>query len=124
MIVSISTKREFTPEFNGNKKLPPTERITIEHRAATSTLKESLFPKKFKLDRDGSVTSDFEIDRKKVINAFTTAIKNLSYEVDGEEHKVTTVDQLFKAPVEFDSLIDEIYAYYNELLNSRPNEKN
>lgn len=124
MILSISVKREFVPEFNGNKKLPAADQIKIEHKAATATIKESLFPRRFQLDKDGGVTSEFEIDRKKIIQAFVTGIKNLGYEVDGEEKNITTVEQLFKAPIEFDPLIEELYGYFNEMLNARANEKN
>jgi len=124
MILSISVKREFIPEFNNNKKLPAADQIKIEHKAATATIKESLFPRRFQLDKDGGVTSEFEIDRKKIIQAFVTGIKNLGYEVDGEEKNITTVEQLFKAPIEFDPLIEELYSYFNEMLNARANEKN
>lgn len=124
MILSISVKREFIPEFNNNKKLPAADQIKIEHKAATATIKESLFPRRFQLDKDGGVTSEFEIDRKKIIQAFVTGIKNLGYEVDGEEKNITTVEQLFKAPIEFDPLIEELYGYFNETLNARANEKN
>jgi hypothetical protein len=124
MILSISVKREFVPEFNNNKKLPAADQIKIEHKAATATIKESLFPRRFQLDKDGGVTSEFEIDRKKIIQAFVTGIKNLGYEVEGEEKNITTVEQLFKAPIEFDPLIEELYTYFNEMLNARANEKN
>lgn len=124
MILSISVKREFIPEFNNNKKLPVADQIKIEHKAATATIKESLFPRRFQLDKDGGVTSEFEIDRKKIIQAFVTGIKNLGYEVEGEEKNITTVEQLFKAPIEFDPLIEELYSYFNEMLNARANEKN
>jgi len=124
MVLSFSVKREFVPEFNGNKKLSPTEQIKVEHRAATATIKETLFPRKFQLDKEGGVTSQFEIDRKRILQAFVENIKNLSYEVDGEEKKISTVEQLFKAPIEFDGLIEELYSYFNDLLNAKVNEKN
>ena len=124
MIVSISTKREFIPEFNGNRKLQSTEQLKIVHRAPTVAIKEKLFPRKFDFGADGQVTGSFEIDRKKIIQELTSEIINCVYELDDEEKKITTVEQLFKAPVEFDPLIEELYTYYNSLLNNKVNEKN
>jgi hypothetical protein len=31
---------------------------------------------------------------------------------------------LFKAPPEFDPLVDELYSYFQDLLNGKVNEKN
>ena len=124
MIISVSTKREFTPEFNGNRKLPANEQMKIIHRAPTVAIKEKLFPRKFEFDGKGEVSGSFEVDRKKIIGELTIDLLNIEYESDDEKKKVTTVTQLFGAPVEFDPLIEELYNYYNSILNARPNEKN
>ena len=66
-----------------------------------------------------------KIDRKKYLDELVTKIENLGYiSEDGIEIKVTSVAQLFEGPVEFDALIDEIYAFFSELVTSRINEKN
>jgi hypothetical protein len=124
MTISVSTKREFIPEFNGNRKLSTTEQLKIVHRAPTVAIKEKLFPRKFAFGANGEITGSFEIDRKRIISELTIDFVNFEYELDGEDKKITTVEQLFKAPVEFDPLIEELYTYYNNLLNVRPNEKN
>jgi hypothetical protein len=124
MIISVSTKREFIPEFNGNKKLAATEQLKIVHRAPTVAIKEKLFPRKFVYGANGEISGSFEIDRKRIISELTVDFVNFDYEMDDEKKKITTVEQLFKAPVEFDPLIEELYTYYNNLLNARPNEKN
>lgn len=124
MTISISTKREFIPEFNGNRKANAAEQIKFVHRAPTVAIKEKLFPRKFEFGANGEVSGTFEIDRRKLISELTTDIINLSYEQDGEEKKITTVEQLMKAPIEFDSLVEELYSYYNGILNNKPNEKN
>lgn len=125
MVISVSLKREFIPEFHDNKKLQASEQIRIKHRAATTAIKEQLFPRRFQMNANGDITGNIEIDRKKIIQAFTDELVNISYESDdGEIKKISTVEQLFKAPVEFDPLIEELYNYYNGLLNARPNEKN
>lgn len=124
MIVSISTKREYIPEFNGNRKLQVTEQMKVVHRAPTVAIKEKLFPRKFAFGADGQITGTFEVDRKKIIQELTESFSNIQYEMDGEEKKIATVEQLFKAPVEFDPLIEELYNYYNSVLNGKVNEKN
>jgi hypothetical protein len=124
MTISISTKREFIPEFNGNRKAPASDQIKFVHKAPTVAIKEKLFPRKFEFGANGEVSGTFEIDRRKLISELTTDIINLVYESDGEEKKLTTVEQLFKAPIEFDPLVEELYTYYNGILNNRPNEKN
>jgi hypothetical protein len=124
MVISVSTKREYIPEFNGNRKLSPTEQLKVIHRAPTVAIKEKLFPRKFDFGADGAITGSFEVDRKKIISELTAEFLNFEYETDDEKKKITTVEQLFKAPVEFDPLIEELYTYYNSLLNARPNEKN
>jgi len=124
MMISISTKREFIPEFNDNLKLPVAEQLKIGHRAPTVAIKEKLFPRKFEFGADGQITGSFEVDRKKIIQELTTDFSNCAYESDGDVKKISTVEQLFKAPVEFDPLIEELYNYYNTLLNSKVNEKN
>jgi hypothetical protein len=124
MTVTVSTKREFIPEFNGNRKLSATEQLRITHRAPTVAIKEKLFPRKFSFGANGEVTGTFEVDRKRIISELTIDFINFEYESDDEKKKITTVEQLFKAPVEFDPLIEELYTYYNTILNARPNEKN
>lgn len=124
MIISVSTNREYVPKFNGNDKLPKADQFKVMHKAPTISIKESLFPRKFDFNAAGEVTSSFEIDRKKILNAFITDIQNLSYSVDGDDKKVTNTRQLFDAPVEFDTLIEELYGYFNELLNKKVDEKN
>jgi hypothetical protein len=140
MICSISDAREFIPEFNHNKDLPNTDQIKITHDASTMSIKERAIPHGFDLDKDGQVSTHVEIDRKKVIKAFNTKIVNLGYEkpvgeskvngpvkVTGDNKvviKINNAEDLFNAPVEFDPLIDELYTYFQNLLQSKVDEKN
>lgn len=127
MVLNVSIKREYTPKAFGNDKAPVAEQIKVEHHAPTFALKEKLFPKVFQYDGKGEVTGTFEIDREKIIRAFVKEIKNLSYKSDeegGATIKIRTADDLIKAPVEFEELGDELYAYFQELLNSKISEKN
>ena len=140
MVLSISTVREFIPEFNGNKELSSSEQIRITHNAPTMAIKEKVMPRAFDFDKDGRVSTHVEIDRKKIFKAFDVKLINAGYEkpvnadvksgsvkVVGDDRviiKVQTPEDLFNAPVEFDPLIDEIYNYLQELLQTKVNEKN
>jgi hypothetical protein len=127
MVLSISSKREYIPKFNDNQKAPVADQVKVEHKAATLALKEKLFPKMYQFDQNGDVTGSFEIDRVKILKEFIVEIKNLYYKVeeDGDINaRIRTADDLFKAPTEFDGLVDELYAYFQELLNKKVSEKN
>lgn len=127
MVLNVSIKREFTPKAFGNDKAPAAEQIKVEHHAPTLALKEKLFPKVFQYDGKGEVTGTFEIDREKIIRAFVKDIRNLGYQSDeegGATIKIRTADELMKAPSAFEELLDELYAYFQELLNTKINEKN
>lgn len=125
MVISVSNKREFIPKFNGNENLQASEQIRIMHRAPTLSIKERLFPKIYQFDKEGEITGSFEVDRYKVCKEFIQEIFNVKYDIDGEGVvTVRTTDDLFKAPPEYDGLIDELYAHFQEILNTKVQEKN
>jgi hypothetical protein len=141
MILTVSDKREFIPTFNGNTDLTGSEQIKVTHDAPTMAIKERAMPHGFDMDKDGQVSTHVEIDRKKVIKAFNAKIFNAAYEkpigevkTDGPlkvvgDGKATVIrinnaEDLFNAPVEFDPLIDELYTYFQNLLNTKVDEKN
>jgi len=124
MIVSITESNEFIPVWGGNREEPAGQQVKITHKTPTVAIKERVNPRKFEFNSDGKVTGSFEVDRRKVLQAMISSIANLGYEKDGKEHKIATVDQLFDAPAVFDSLIDEVYNYLQELLSSKVDEKN
>jgi hypothetical protein len=127
MVLTVSVNREFIPKWNGNDKAPVAEQIKIQHKAPTVTIKEKAFPKSFEFGADGEVKGHFDVDRKKLIMAFSPTFTNISYTFDdGKEvvKKIATVEQLFDAPSVFDGLIDELYNYFQELLNEKVDTKN
>lgn len=126
MVISVSMKREFVPKFNGNDKAQVADQIRVEHKAPSLAMKEKLFPKVYQFDQNGEVTGTFELDRVKVIREFILEIKNLYYkndDIDGNV-RIRTADDLFKAPTDFDALVDELYNYFQDLLNKKVEEKN
>lgn len=126
MVISVSMKREFVPKFNGNDKAPVADQVRVEHRAPMLGMKEKLFPKVYQFDQSGEVTGTFELDRVKVIKEFVLEIKNLYYKSDETDTnvRIRTADDLFKAPTDFDGLVDELYSYFQDLLNKKVEEKN
>jgi hypothetical protein len=127
MVLSVSSKREYVPKFNDNGKAPVADQIKILHKAPTIAIKERLFPKRFEFDKDGDVTGSFEIDRYRILKEFIVEIINCSYKITDEMDvvvKIRDAKSLFDAPPEFDSLIDELYNYFQELLNRKAEEKN
>jgi len=66
----------------------------------------------------------FELDRPGMLKNFIIAIKNLSWDDEGVSYSVKTVEELLKAPPAFEPLLDELYSYFQDLLNGSVNEKN
>jgi len=130
MVLTVSSKREFIPKFNGNDKAPVAEQIKVIHKAPTMSIKERVMPRAFNLDQDGKTSIHVEIDRKKIIKEFGVEITNCSYKFDENSEakdvicRIKDAESLFSAPPEFDALIDELYTYFQELLSTKVNEKN
>ena len=129
MVLTIATKREFIPKFNGNDKAPAAEQIKILHKAPTIEMKEKLYPKQYTYGADGKVFGTMSVDRKALLSEFIldSGLLNIAYQMDDvKDHviKVKSVDDLFLAPPEYDGLIDELYAYFQGLLSTKVNEKN
>ncbi len=126
---STSSNRVFVPKWRDNDKLDAGDQIRFHYKAITVAIKEKIIPRDFSWEKDDngemSPVMNFRIDRKKYLDELVTKIEGLGYiNEDGVEIKVSTVNQLFSGPVEFDGLIDEVYAFFNELVTQRINEKN
>ncbi len=124
MNISVSLAKEYVPEFNGNRELPALEQIRISHKAPSLKIKENIFPKKYQYDASGEMHGSFELDRPGMLKNFIIAIKNLSWDDEGVSYSVKTVEELLKAPPAFEPLLDELYSYFQDLLNGSVNEKN
>ena len=126
---SVATSRVFVPKWRENDKLESADQIKIHYKPVTVAIKEKIIPREFSFEKDAngdmSPSMSIRIDRKRYLDELVTKIEHLGYmSEDGVEVTVSTVAQLFAGPVEFDGLIDEIYAFFNELVTSRINEKN
>jgi hypothetical protein len=124
--LSASRNRVFIPSFCNNKDAPVGDQIKVHYKAPTIAMKEKLFPRQIDIINEKPQISIL-IKRDQVIKEMVTSIENLTYSDDAvgdEDIKVATVDQLFKAPIEFEELVEEIYVFLNECINTRVSEKN
>jgi hypothetical protein len=130
MVINISTKNEFIPEWNDNKK--STEPIKIFHFAPTYAMKTRLVPNPkimFKVGENGSYQGGemaIEVDNSKFVKEMVISIENLTLKIDGKEKNIKTVSELFSkdSPALLQGLIDEIGMYFSNLLSERDETKN
>ena len=130
--ISINTERVFIPTFDGNDKADPNDQIKVHYKAITSSIKEDLIRrnvKKKKNAQSGEMEPhiSLQIDMKRTLEKLVSSIENLGYAVNGgEAKKVTSIQALFDAPLEVGlyPLIEEIFAFCNDMLNQKVDEKN
>ena len=130
--ISINTERVFIPTFDGNDKADPNDQIKVHYKAITSSIKEDLVRRNVDLKKDkqsGEMepTVSLQIDMRKTLDKLVVSIENLGYAINGAEtKKVCTVQSLFDAQLEVGlyPLIEEIFTFFNDMLNQRVDEKN
>ena len=130
--ISMNLERVFIPEFDGNKAQDANDQIKVHYKAITSAIKEDLVRRNVDLkknDKSGEMEPviSLQIDMKRTLEKLVSSIENCGYAVNGgEAKKITTVQALFYAPIEagFYPLIEEIFAFLNDLLNQKVDEKN
>ena len=130
MLITVSNKTEFIPEWNDNQK--ENDPVVVVHRVPTMGLRERLIPKprlKLMVSADGKSEggeTEVEVDNKKIILAMLVEIKNLAYESDGKEIRVKSADDLYSnnTPSTLSGLVDEIGTYFQKILNERVESKN
>lgn len=130
--ISINTERVFIPTFDGNDKADPNDQIKVHYKAITSSIKEDLVRRNVDLKKNAQSgemepTVSLQIDMRRTLDKLIVSIENLGYAVNGgEPKKVTSVQALFDADIEIGlyPLIEEIFAFCNDMLNQRVDEKN
>lgn len=131
--ISINKERVYIPEFDGNKKQDPSEQIKVHYKAITASMKDDLIKPLVELRRNAKSEGDFDqvvstnVDKRKVLDKLIDRIENLGYSVNGgETKKVATVDSLFNADIEVGlyPLIEELFVFFNDMLNQKVDEKN
>ena len=132
MRLEITKEGVFIPEFNGNKKLPSTDQITVRYRTPTVAIKNRC---RTKPQAKGLASASGKIDRMEItiekddVNTLTEmllSISGCSYgSNDGRECVITNAQDLINAPIEFEPLLKEIVTEFDRLLDhSGISEKN
>jgi len=130
--ISINTERVFIPTFEGNDKVDPNDQIKFHYKAITSSIKEDLVRRNVDITKDSQSGEmvphiSLQIDMRKTLEKLVTSIENCGYAVNNAEaKKVATIQALFDAPLEagYYPLIEEAFAFFNDMLNQRVDEKN
>ena len=131
--ISINKERVYIPEFDKNKEQDPSDQIKVHYRAITASMKDDLIKPLVELRRNMKSEGDFDqvvttnVDKRKVLDKLVVSIENLGYAVDGgEAKKVATVETLFNTDIEvgFYPLIEELFVFFNDMLNQKVDEKN
>jgi hypothetical protein len=132
MRLEISKEGVFIPEFKGNKKLPATDQITVRYKTPTITIKNRCRKKpqaKGIASANGSLESMeiiLEKDDLTTVKEMLVSISNCSFGCnDGKDQLIVSAQDLLNAPIEFDPLLKEIVAEFDNILDrSGIDEKN
>ncbi len=132
MNLEIAKEGVFIPEFNGNKKLPVTDQITVRYKIPTVTIKNRCRKKpqaRGIASADGSIDHmeiTVEKDETTTVKEMLVAISGCSYsEKGGKAVLIVSAQDLFNAPINFEPLLKEIVAEFDNVLDhSGINEKN
>jgi hypothetical protein len=131
MRLEISKEGVFIPEFNGNKKLPATDQITVRYKTPTVAIKNRC---RRKPQAKGITAPNGSIDRMEIViekdeiatlNEMLVSISNCAYGSGGKDHQIANAQDLINAPIEFEPLMKEIVVEFDRLLDhSGIDEKN
>ena len=123
MRLEIAKEGVFIPEFNGNKKLPVTDQITVRYKTPTVAIKNRC---RKKPQAKGIAAPDGALDRMEIViekdelatlNEMLVSISNCSYGGDGREHVIANAQDLINAPIGFEPLLKEIVAEFDSILD-------
>jgi hypothetical protein len=132
MHLEISKEGVFIPEFNGNKKLPATDQITVRYKTPTVAIRNRCRKKpqaKGIAAADGSIEHMeivLEKDDVSTLKEMLVSISNCSYgDNGGKDNQIVSAQDLLNAPIAFIPLLKEIVAEFDSILdNSGIDEKN
>jgi hypothetical protein len=132
MNLEISKEGVFIPEFNGNKNLPVTDQIMVRYKIPTVTIKNRC---RKKPQAKGIASTNGNIDHMEItvekdetttVKEMLVSISGCSYsEKGGKPVLIISAQDLFNAPIQFESLLKEIVDEFDNILDhSEINEKN
>ena len=132
MRLEISKEGTFIPEFNGNKKLPVTDQITVRYKTPTVAIKnrcrknpqtKGISDSKGNIERMEVIV---ERDNVTTLTEMLISISNCAYDGgDGKDIVIANTKDLINAPIAFEPLMKEIVAEFDNILDgSGLDEKN
>jgi hypothetical protein len=132
MRLEISKEGVFIPEFNGNKKLPAADQITVRYKTPTIAIRNRCRKKpqaKGIAAADGSIEHMeiiLEKDDVSTLKEMLISISNCSHGGGGDrDSQIASAQDLLNAPVAFAPLLKEIVAEFDGILDhSEIDEKN
>lgn len=131
MVITVSKTKSFTPEFNGNRGLPPNEQIAVVIKNPTVAMREKLMPTpQMKGRTTANGTSDgLDIvitppSKRQILQEMVVSVVNCAFEENGVEKNVRDASDLLNAPSEFNGLVDEVFAECQKELQKSVPEKN
>jgi hypothetical protein len=124
MRLEISKEGTFIPEFNGNKKLPATDQITVRYKTPTVAIKNRC---RRKAQTKGISDSKGNIERMEILlerddvatlTEMLISISNCSYDGgEGKDCVIANTRDLINAPIAFEPLMKEIVAEFDNILD-------
>jgi len=124
MNLEISKEGVFTPEFNGNKKLPAADQITVRYRTPTVAIKNRCRKKplaKGIASTNGSIDHmeiTVEKDETSTVKEMLVSISGCSYgENGGKAVQIVSAQDLLNAPIQFEPLLKEIVDEFDSMLD-------
>jgi len=130
MRLEISKEGVFIPEFNGNKKLPATDQITVRYKIPTVAIKNrcrSNPEAKAVSSSDGKIEHMEIVLKKDSVNTLTemlVSISGCSYgDGNGTDKQIISANDLINAPIHFEPLLKEIVAEFDGVLDKKAIEE-
>lgn len=108
MKVLINRGLVYVPAWNGNKKLPKEEQVSVQYRYMTGPEREKIFDVDLEFNEDGKPKGGYKVkmEREKIIRTCVEKIVNMTVD-DGGKDREGTVDDLFN--------LSELSGLYREL---------
>jgi hypothetical protein len=130
MEISVSTQKEYIPEWNDNRQ--DEKPLRVIHKKPTLKLRSQLLPQpkitmriSAKGDPEGGDTV-VEVNNERLVRGMVDHFEDFAINVDGKRFEIQTVDDLFSdnTPSRVGDLVDELGTYFQRLLSRKTDTKN
>jgi hypothetical protein len=124
MVISVSLKKEYIPEWMDNAKSD--KPIRVLHKAPTMALYEELIPKpriKVKVGAEGAEGGETElvVDNTAIVKKMVNEIMDCELNIEGRTVIIKNADDLYgaNAPAMLSGLAEELGRYFQKILADR-----